>query len=80
MVSGWLMAMMLPSVSLNQAVLAPPPVAMLLTVLIAGVSYSVTPNLRLLADIDHVDYETAAPTLAAEAAATQGLLQLEILW
>ena len=47
---------------------------------IAGVSYSVTPNLRLLADVDHVDYETAAPTLAAEAAATQGLLQLEILW
>lgn len=45
-----------------------------------GVSYTVTPNLRLLADVDHVEYETAAPTPAAEAAATQGLLQIEILW
>jgi len=47
---------------------------------IGGVSYAVTPNLRVLADVDHVEYETAAPTPAAEAAATQGLLQLEILW
>lgn len=47
---------------------------------IGGVSYAVTPNLRVLADVDHVEYQTAAPTPAAEAAATQGLLQLEILW
>ncbi|HEU4800994.1 MAG TPA: hypothetical protein VFS94_10195 [Gemmatimonadales bacterium] len=47
---------------------------------IGGVSYAVTPNLRVLADVDHVEYQTAAPTPVAEAAATQGLLQLEILW
>ena len=47
---------------------------------IGGVSYAVTPHLRVLADVDHVEYEAAAPTPAAEAAATQGLLQLEILW
>lgn len=45
---------------------------------IAGISYAVTPNLRVLADLDHVDYEIAAPTAAAEAAATQALLQLEL--
>lgn len=45
---------------------------------IAGISYAVTPNLRVLADVDHVHYETAAPTPAAEAAATQALFQLEL--
>lgn len=47
---------------------------------IAGVSYAVTPSLRVLADVDHVDYETVAPSPAAEAAATQALLQLELVF
>src|SRR5262249_26604805 len=36
----WLTARILPSMSLNHAVFAPPPVAMLFTVLIPGMSYS----------------------------------------
>src|SRR5882762_6472589 len=36
----WLTARMLPSVSLNQAVFAPPPVAMLLVIFMPGMLYS----------------------------------------
>src|SRR5882672_1640515 len=36
----WLTAMMFPSLSLNHAVFAPPPVAMLFFILIPGMSYS----------------------------------------
>src|SRR5438093_106482 len=36
----WLTARIFPSVSLNQAVLAPPPVAMLFFIVIPGISYS----------------------------------------
>jgi hypothetical protein len=43
---------------------------------IGGVAYQLSPNLRLLADIDHVTYEGGAPTPAAEAARTQALFQV----
>ena len=43
---------------------------------IAGVSYQVSPNLRLLADIDHVKFEGGAPTPAAEATSSQALFQI----
>lgn len=42
---------------------------------IAGVAYQLTPNLRLLADVDHLSYEGGAPSPAADAARTQALLQ-----
>ena len=42
---------------------------------IGGVAYQVTPNLRLLADIDHLSYEGGAPSPAAEATRSQGLFQ-----
>lgn len=42
---------------------------------IGGVAYQVTPNLRVLADVDHLTYDGGAPTPAAEAARTQGLFQ-----
>ena len=42
---------------------------------IGGVAYQVTPYLRLLADVDHLVYEDGAPSPAAEAARSQGLLQ-----
>ncbi|HEX6643445.1 MAG TPA: porin [Gemmatimonadales bacterium] len=46
------------------------------TRLIGGVGYQLSPNLRLLADIDHVTYEGGAPTPAAEASRTQALFQM----
>ena len=42
---------------------------------IGGVAYQVTPNLRLLADVDHLSYEGGAPSPAAAAARSQALLQ-----
>jgi hypothetical protein len=42
---------------------------------IGGVAYQVTPNLRLLADVDHLAYEGGAPSPAAAAARSQALLQ-----
>ncbi len=48
------------------------------TRLIGGVAYQLSPNLRLLADIDHVTFEGGAPTPAAYAARTQGLLQAQV--
>src|SRR2546429_44877 len=44
----WLTAMMLPSLSLNHAVFAPPPVAMLFFILIPGMSYSSNTTPRAL--------------------------------
>ena len=46
--SRWLTAMMLPSLSLNHAVFAPPPVAMLFFILIPGMSYSSNTTPRAL--------------------------------
>lgn len=42
---------------------------------IGGVAYQATPNLRLLADIDHLSYQGGAPTPALAAARSQGLFQ-----
>lgn len=47
------------------------------TRVIGGVAYRLTPNVRLLVDVDHVSYEGGTPA-AAEAARTQGLLQAEL--
>src|SRR5258705_5000062 len=44
----WLTARIFPSVSLNQAVFAPPPVAMLFFILIPGMSYSSNTTPRAL--------------------------------
>src|SRR5574338_549044 len=48
------------------------------TRLIGGVSWQASPNLRLLADIDHVSYEGGAPSPAAYATRTQGLVQAQV--
>lgn len=45
---------------------------------IGGVAYQVSPNLRLLADVDHLSYEGGAPSPALEAARTQALLQASL--
>jgi hypothetical protein len=46
------------------------------TRIIAGASYQVSPNLRLLADIDHVTFEGGAPSPAVEASSSQALFQI----
>ena len=46
------------------------------TRIIAGASYQVSPNLRLLADIDHVTFEGGPPSPAVEAASSQALFQI----
>jgi hypothetical protein len=51
-----------------------------LTRFIAGVSYQLTPALRLLADIDNVGFETDTPTPAQYAAKTQGLIQAQFVF
>lgn len=45
---------------------------------IGGVAYQVSPNLRLLADLDHVAYENGAPSPELEAARTQALFQASL--
>lgn len=50
------------------------------TRVIGGVAWQVSPALRLLADVDHVTYEGGAPTPAAEATRTQGLLQAQVIF
>ncbi len=45
---------------------------------IGGVAYQVSPNLRVLADIDHLSYEDGAPTPALAAARTQALFQASL--
>src|SRR6266550_3860414 len=44
------------------------------TRIIAGASYQLTPNLRLLADIDNLTYQGGSPTPALEAVRSQALL------
>jgi hypothetical protein len=43
---------------------------------IAGVSYQLTPNIRVLADVDHLTYQ-GTPTPAQEAVRSQALLQVQ---
>jgi hypothetical protein len=45
---------------------------------IAGVSYQMNPNLRVLADLDHTWYQGGSPTTALEAARSQALFQLQL--
>lgn len=47
------------------------------TRVIAGASYQLSPNLRLLADLDHVSYEGGAPSPALEAVRSQALFQVQ---
>lgn len=44
--------------------------------IIAGVSYAVSPNLRVLADLDHLMYQGGITTAALEAARSQALFQV----
>jgi len=44
---------------------------------IGGISYQVSPNLRVLADVDHLDYE-ATPTLTQDAQRSRALFQIEL--
>lgn len=46
---------------------------------IGGVSYRVHPNLRIFANVDHVDYQ-GTPTPSQQALRTQGLLQVEFTY
>jgi hypothetical protein len=48
------------------------------TRIIAGISYQVTPQFRLLADIDNLTYENPAPTAAQIAVQSQFLFQAQI--
>ncbi|MBI4502075.1 MAG: porin [Gemmatimonadetes bacterium] len=47
------------------------------TRVIAGASYQLSPNLRLLGDLDHVSYEGGTPTPALEAVRSQALFQVQ---
>ncbi len=47
------------------------------TRIIGGVSYELSPHLRLLADLDHLSYKGGAPTAALEATRSQALLQAQ---
>ncbi len=44
---------------------------------IAGVSYQLSPNLRLLGDLDWLSYKNGSPTPAAEAARATGFFQIQ---
>ena len=44
---------------------------------IAGLSYQLSPNLRLLGDVDYLSYKNGAPTPAAEASRASGLFQIQ---
>jgi hypothetical protein len=48
-----------------------------LTRVIGGASYQLTPNLRLLADLDLLSYQGAAPTPALEAVRSQAFFQAQ---
>jgi len=48
------------------------------TRIIAGVSYQLSPNLRLLADWDYVNYETDAANTANNATRSQALFQTQV--
>jgi hypothetical protein len=47
------------------------------TRIIGGVSYQLTPNLRLLGDVDWLTYKNGSPSAAAEAGRAQGLFQAQ---
>lgn len=47
---------------------------------IAGVSYRISPNLRVLADLDHLAYRSGAPTPALDAVRSRALFQLELVF
>ena len=47
------------------------------TRVITGASYQLTPNLRLLADLDHLSYEGGAPSRALEASRSTALVQAQ---
>jgi hypothetical protein len=44
---------------------------------IAGLSYQLSPNLRLLADVDYLSYKNGSPTPAAEASRAAALFQTQ---
>lgn len=44
---------------------------------IGGVAYRISPNLRVLGDLDYTSYQGGAPTPAANAAASRALFQVE---
>ena len=44
---------------------------------IAGLSYQLSPNLRLLGDVDYLSYKNGSPTPAAEAARASALFQIQ---
>jgi hypothetical protein len=44
---------------------------------IAGLSYQLSPNLRLLGDLDWLSYKNGAPSAAAEAARATGFFQIQ---
>jgi hypothetical protein len=47
------------------------------TRIIAGLSYQLAPNVRLLGDIDHVTYEGGSPTPALEASRSQAFFHVQ---
>jgi hypothetical protein len=47
------------------------------TRIIAGIAYQLTPNLRLLADLDHLSYQGGITTPALEAVRSQALFQVQ---
>lgn len=51
-----------------------------LTRSMGGVSFQATPNLRLLADVEHTSYQGGAPNPAAFATRTQGLAQAQVVF
>jgi hypothetical protein len=50
------------------------------TRIIAGVSYRISQNLRLLADVDHLSYQGGAPTSALDASRSQALFQVDFVF
>lgn len=48
------------------------------TRLIAGVSYTISSNLRLLADLDHLSYQNDANSTAKDATRSQALFQIQL--
>jgi hypothetical protein len=48
------------------------------TRIIAGVSHQLRPNLRLLANVDHLSYQGGAPTTALETLRSQALCQVQL--
>ena len=50
------------------------------TRIIAGVSYRISPNLRVLADVDHLSYQGGAPTPALNASRSQALFQIDFVF